>query len=69
MIHYCVTNQLPILTVLVVRGSNRRLTSEAVNNIFNECKELGIDVGTNPKTFVDEQIRLSRAVAIDRLPV
>jgi hypothetical protein len=68
VIHYCVTNQLPILTVLVVRGSNRRLTSEAISNIFNECKELGIDVGTNPKAFVDEQIRLSRTLVIDRLP-
>jgi hypothetical protein len=41
------------------------LTSEAANDIFNECKELGIDVGTNPKAFVDEQIRLSRTVVLD----
>jgi hypothetical protein len=68
VIHYCVTNQLPILTVLVVRGSNRRLTNEAIQNIFNECRELGVDVGIDPKTFVNTQIELSRAVVIDRLP-
>jgi hypothetical protein len=68
VIHYCVTNKLPILTVLVVRGSNRRLTSEAIENIFNECRELGIDVGLDPKAFVDRQVKLSRAVVLDTLP-
>ncbi len=68
VIHYCVTNQLPILTVLVVRASNRKLTNEAIQNIFNECRELDVSVGSDPKTFVNTQIELSRAVVIDRLP-
>jgi len=68
VIHYCVTNRLPVLTVLVVRGSNRSLSKQAVENIFRVSRELGLDVGLDPKAFVDGQIELSRAVVIDRLP-
>jgi hypothetical protein len=68
VIHYCVTNRLPILTVLVVRTDNRRLSSQAVKNIFNSCRELGVDVGFDPKEFVDKQIELSRAVVVEELP-
>ncbi len=32
VIYYCVINRLPILTVLVVRSSNRKLSSKAVEN-------------------------------------
>jgi len=56
------------LTVLVVRSSNRKLSSKAVENIFRECRELGVDVGLDPKAFVDKQIELSRAVVNDQLP-
>jgi hypothetical protein len=68
VIHYCVTNRLPILTVLVVQGSNRKLSSKAIENIFTECRELGVDVGLDPKAFVDKQITLSRAFPVDSLP-
>ena len=68
VIYYCVTNQLPIITVLVVRANNRRLSDEAIANIYAECKELGVDVGLDPKAFVDNQIKLSRAVVIEGLP-
>src|SRR5260370_31668330 len=37
VVHYCVTHQLPVLTVLVVRGSNRQLSKEAVVTIVTEC--------------------------------
>jgi hypothetical protein len=38
VIGYCVQHHLPIITVLVVRGTSRRLSSEAVQNIYEECK-------------------------------
>jgi hypothetical protein len=68
VVHYCVANRLPILTVLVVRGGTRRLTSEAIENIFNECRDLGVNVGHDPSAFVDRQIELSRAVVSENLP-
>jgi hypothetical protein len=68
VIEYCVTNKLPILTVLVVQTGNRKLSAQAIKNIYQECKELGVDVGLDPKEFVDSQIRLSREVVIDQLP-
>jgi hypothetical protein len=68
VIHYCVTNRLPVLTVLVVRTSSRKLSNKAIENIFRECRELGVDVGPDPKAFVDKQMELSRAVIIEHLP-
>jgi hypothetical protein len=68
VVYYCVTNRLPILTVLVVNASNRKLTNQAIENIFRECRDLGVDVGLDPNRFVANQIELSRAVVIDQLP-
>ena len=68
VIHYCVTNDLPILTVLVVRSNNRKLSGDAVKNIYNECRDLGVDVGLDPDAFVQTQIELSHNVVIDQLP-
>jgi hypothetical protein len=58
---------LPILTSVVVRGTTRKLSDQAIAHIYNECKELGIDVGLDPKGFVDEQAKLTRAVVASRL--
>jgi hypothetical protein len=68
VIYYCVTNRLPIITVRVVRANNRKLSDEAIANIYTECRELGVDVGLDPKVFVDNQIKLSRSVVVDGLP-
>jgi hypothetical protein len=68
VVHYCVGNGLPILTVLVVRESTRRLSHQAVQNIYDECRELGLDVGDNPEAFIRTQAELSRALVIDQLP-
>jgi hypothetical protein len=68
VIHYCVTNRLPILTVLVVRSNNRRLTLDAIENIVLECKELGIETGLDSSAFIQEQIALSRNVVAENLP-
>ena len=65
---YCVDNNLPILTALVVRTSNRRLSPEAISNIYNAAKEWGVEVGSDPAAFVSEQTERSKAVAIAALP-
>ncbi len=59
-IHYCVGTKLPILSVLVVRSDDRKLSEQAIQNIYNECKEMGLDVGLEPEKFVSEQIALSK---------
>jgi hypothetical protein len=61
VVHYCVTNRLPILTTLVVQTGTRALAPKAIQNIYNECRELGVDVGHDPEAFVKEQAELSLA--------
>jgi hypothetical protein len=68
VIYYCVKHQLPILTVLVVRGSNRKLSDQAIENIYNECRELGINVGFDPRAFVQSQIEQSRTILAAQIP-
>lgn len=68
VVHYCVTNNLPILTTLVVQTGSRRLSHEAIQNIYNECRELGISVGTDPEAFVQTQAELARRLALHDLP-
>lgn len=68
VVHYCVINKLPILTTLVVQTGTRRLSDKAIGNIYNDCRELGLDVGLNPEGFVREQARLARRLALHDLP-
>ncbi len=66
-IEYCVKNRMPILTVLVVRGAQRRLSQEAVERIYAECKDLGIDVGLDPTAFLKRELDRSRNIRPDGL--
>lgn len=68
VVHYCVTNNLPILTALVVQTGNRSLSPQAVQNIYNECKELGVGVGLDPEAFVRSQAELARQLVLQDLP-
>lgn len=68
-IGYCVDYDLPILTVLVVRKQQRRLSPEAVLNIYNECRELGIDVGPDPEKFVEAERAKALSMTADSLPI
>jgi hypothetical protein len=68
VIQYCVAHRLPILNVLVVRTNNRRLSDKAIENIYRDCTELGVDVGSDPKAFVDNELKRSRGVVRDQLP-
>ena len=68
VIQYCIAHGLPIVNVLVVRTNTRRLSDKAIENIYRDCKELGMDVGSDPKAFVDKEMNRSRAVVRDQLP-
>ncbi|MBR0925736.1 hypothetical protein JQ561_03885 [Bradyrhizobium diazoefficiens] len=68
VVHYCVTNRLPILTALVVQTGTRRLSEKAILNIYNDCRDLGLDVGLSPDGFVSEQAKLARQLALHDLP-
>jgi hypothetical protein len=58
-IHHCVQSSLPILTVVVVR-QNGKLAPDAIQGIYDECKELNVDVGIDPELFVNKQLELCR---------
>ena len=68
VIHYCVINRLPILTVLVVQKHARTLSGQAIENIYEACKDLGVDAGLDPTTFVKREIERSRSVLLHNLP-
>lgn len=65
VIAYCVDNKLPILTTLVVRADSRSHSDDAVANIFNEAKALGVDVGLEPHAFVRREQEASRALSTE----
>ncbi len=68
VIGYCVEHRLPILTVLVVRKSERRLSPEAVEHIYNESREMGVDVGPSPVAFVESERAKALRLRIDQMP-
>lgn len=68
VIGYCVENGLPILTVLVVRKSERRLSSEAVEHIYRESRELGVEVGGDPLAFVTREREKALQLSLRDLP-
>lgn len=52
VIGYCVSKNLPIITTLIVRTDTRQHKKEAVQNIFEECLELGMNLsGVTPAEF------------------
>ena len=55
VIVYCVDNKLPILSTLVVRANPRNHSEEAIVNIYNEAKSLGLEVGSDAHLFVKNQ--------------
>lgn len=68
VIGYCVTHGLPILTVLVVRKSERRLSPEAIENIYRESRELGVEVGNDPIGFVAQEREKALSLSATSLP-
>jgi len=68
VVAYCVANGLPILTVLVVQSGNRRLSPEAVANIYNEARELGVATGPDAAAFIEDQRAGARQIIAAQLP-
>lgn len=69
VVGYCVDHDLPILTVLVVRANDRRLSPEAIANICHECRELGLQIGSDPERFIEHQKERSLALTTAELPL
>jgi hypothetical protein len=68
VVEYCIRNQLPIPTVLVVQEGKRKLSPEAVQNIYGEARALGVDVGLDAEVFVDRERERARQVVSASLP-
>lgn len=68
VIGYCVDHGLPVLTVLVVRKNERRLSPEAVQHIYSESRDLGIEVGTDPAAFVAREREKALHLSASHLP-
>ena len=60
VLQYCVINNLPILTTLVVPSLGRKLTRQAILSIYNECLDLGVEVGPDPEAFIAREARRAR---------
>jgi hypothetical protein len=69
VIRYCRSHNLPILSTLVVKAGKRQLEPKAVRNIYEFCRDLGLDVGLDPEGFVTKQAELARALCINDLPI
>jgi hypothetical protein len=54
---------------LVVRGTPRSLSDEAIANIVAECQGLGVNVGASARDFVAAQLAAARTFALDALPI
>ena len=65
LVAYCIDQGLPIVTVLVVQKNGRKLSDQAIDNIFNEAKELGVETGADARVFVEgERERALRMTGI-----
>jgi hypothetical protein len=62
VIGYCVDKGMPLVSVLVVRLSNRCLDPSAKKEIVRVAKSLGVDVGDSD-TFLDRQIEAAKELA------
>lgn len=59
VVAYCVSEGLPIVTVLVVRTGSRKLSEEAIDNIYEEAVSLGVNAGNSAEEFVAQQTQLA----------
>lgn len=69
VIAYCIDHGLPLLSALVVQANKRSHSEEAIINIHNLARKLGVDVGADPKAFVQKQQQEALALVAEALPV
>lgn len=68
VVEYCIRNGLPIFSVLVVPTGTRKLTDQAIQNIYNECRELGVDTGIDAEAFIRREEARALAFVAQDLP-
>lgn len=68
VVEYCVRHGLPIFSVLVVPTGTRKLTNQAILNIYHECKELGVDTGNDAQAFIRREETRALAFLAHDLP-
>jgi hypothetical protein len=68
VIAYSVRHRLPIVSTLVVQSMTRRLSDRAVQNIYDECKSYGVDVGLVPGEFVARETERATQIDLTNLP-
>ena len=68
VIAYSVQNGLPIVSTLVVQSGNRKLSDRAIHNIYEECRQFGVNVGLVPAEFVASEAERAHALNLSDLP-
>ncbi len=68
VVAYCIGNGLPLISPLVVQSGSGALARRAIENIYNEARLYGLDVGPVPEDFVNEEARKARALRPEQLP-
>lgn len=66
---WCIDNDLPILSTLVVNDQKRELSDQAASNVWNYMKDKLPNVPLNAREFVEQQAVLSMEMPIGRLPI
>jgi hypothetical protein len=68
VIAYSVRNGLPIVSTWVVQSGTRKLADRAIQNIYDECKSYGLDVGLVPAEFVARETKRAKQISLTSLP-
>ena len=68
VIAYCIRNDLPLASTLVVQSGTGKLSDKAVANIYNEAKLYGLDVGLVPADFVRQEAERARKIGVNDIP-
>ncbi|UTW59783.1 hypothetical protein KFE96_05630 [Kordiimonas sp. SCSIO 12603] len=63
VIRYCVKNDLPIMTALVINSVTKDLTEEAIQNIYEECLREGKVISVSAEKFVRSEVLRAKEFA------
>ena len=64
---WCVDNDLPILSTLVVNNATRELKDAACENVWSYVKAIKNDASVSARDFVDEQAKLAMDLPISEI--